>query len=68
MRTMLYDKILKFAKFTIEEQEGSPPVIRDWRVVEGHLHFITVSVRLAIGKSYFEVWVYVNLDTEELWL
>ena len=65
-RSILCSRVIEFAKSIIEEQEGSPAVVKDWSILDGYLHLLTVSVILAIEKSQFEVWVYADLGTGEI--
>lgn len=65
----LIDKVLDTARVYVERHQGVPATADAWiaRRTEGR-HCIVISVMVTTKQGYeaFDIWVTVDLDTEEI--
>ena len=62
----LRDEMFEVALVAIRCQEGFQPVVKRWRLIDAHGYELIASVTVAIEEREFDVWVVVNIDTEEV--
>lgn len=65
MRNLMINKILRAAQHYIENQKTWPAEIAKWQLVNVHHHELTTSVTVTSRGEAFEVWVVIDLGTEE---